>query len=100
MRLCRNNVLIFSVLFLMLSKVVQAATLADADALYRQKKWIPAAKAYEAFASGRSGGADCWRARHAQGRQGEGVRGGVRVILTPFAKHMPRSKTGFLSHKV
>ena len=29
---------------------LQAATLADADALYRQKKWIPAAKAYDPIA--------------------------------------------------
>ena len=42
---------------------LQAATLADADALYRQKKWIPAIKAYETFTSERSGGVDCWRVR-------------------------------------
>ena len=90
MRFAFSYIPVFSILAL--SATIQAATLADADALYKQKKWIPAAKAYEAFASGRSGGEDCWRARLCAGKAYENA--GDRKSAMAAADRVIRGAAG------
>ena len=62
MRNFRPFVLSFEIL-LTANSSFATSPLTGTDKLYADKKWLDAAKAYEAFASSKSGGRDCWNAR-------------------------------------
>ena len=55
----RSVMLLFVCMFCF---VADAATMAEADALFKRGKWSEATKAYDSFASSRGGGLEYWRA--------------------------------------